>query len=134
MWRVPGGGEPQSGWTFQFKKVFMAKWLQFRLFTAPHVTKCSYIDDQSYQPVLWWFPAGCLPCWASWSHLQTNRAPLDAKQAHGWGLNKSNPLKLWQWYKHELLVYCCICRMAVKSETPNCVHTRPLLANPVTFR
>ena len=48
-----GGGEPRSGGIFQLKKVFMAKWLQFRLFSAPHVTKCSYIDAQSHQPVLW---------------------------------------------------------------------------------
>ena len=47
-------------------------------------------------------------------------------------LSKSRSLNLWQWYKHELLVYCCICRMAVKSETWNCVRTRPLLANLVT--
>ena len=48
-----GGGEPQSGGTLQYKNCFMAKWLQFRLFLAPHVTKCSYIDAQSHQPVLW---------------------------------------------------------------------------------
>ena len=55
-----------------------------------------------------------------------------ARQAHEWGRSKSRPLKLWQWYKHGLLVYCNICRVVVKSETWNCVRTRPLLANPVT--
>ena len=45
-----GGGELRSGENFRYKK-FMAKWLQFRLFLAPHVTKCSYIDAQSHQPV-----------------------------------------------------------------------------------
>ena len=30
---------------------------------------------------------------------------------------KVKPLNLWQWYKHELLVYFCICRMVVKSQT-----------------
>ena len=59
---------------------------------------------------------------------------MDARQAHEWGLSKSRLLNLWQWYKHELLVYCCIYRMAVKSETWKCVHTRLLLANPVTNR
>ena len=58
---------------------------------------------------------------------------MDARQAHEWGLSKSRPLKLWQWYKHELLVYCCICRVVVKSETWNCVCTRPLLVSPVTY-
>ena len=42
---------------------------------------------------------------------------MDARQAHELGLSKSRLLNLWQWYKHELLVYCCICQMAVKSET-----------------
>ena len=58
-------------------------------------------------------------CRASWSHLQTTRAPVDARLARERGLSKSRPFNLWQWYKHELLVYydCCICRMAVKSET-----------------
>ena len=58
---------------------------------------------------------------------------MDARQAREWGLNKSRRLKLWHWYKHELLVYCCICRMVVKIETWNCVRTRPLFANPVTY-
>ena len=97
-----GGGELQSGGTFQFKKIYMAKWHHFRLFLVSHITKCSYIDTQSHQPALWWFPAGCLPGWASWSHLQTTRAPVDARQAREWGLSKSRLLKLWQWYKHEL--------------------------------
>ena len=34
------------------QKLFMDKWLQFRLFSAPQDTKCSYIDAQSHQPVL----------------------------------------------------------------------------------
>ena len=33
-----GGGEPRSGRTFRYKNSFMAKWLQFRLFSVPHVT------------------------------------------------------------------------------------------------
>ena len=41
-----GGEEPQNGGPFQFKKFYMAKWLQSRLFSAPHITKCSYIDAQ----------------------------------------------------------------------------------------
>ena len=51
---VEGGGgvEPQSGRNLQYENFFMAKWLQFRLFSAPHVSKCSYIDAQSHQPVL----------------------------------------------------------------------------------
>ena len=57
---------------------------------------------------------------------------MDARQAREWGLSKSRPLKFWQWYKHELLVYCCICQAAVKSEIWNCVCTRHLLANPIT--
>ena len=113
-------------------KTFYGQWLQFRLFSAPHISKCSYIDAQSHQPVLWWFLAGCLPGWASWSHLQTTWASVDARQDCEWGLSKSRLLKLWQWYKHELLVYCCICRMTVKSETWNCVCIRPFLANLVT--
>ena len=31
--------------------------------------------------------------------------------------SKNRPLNHWQWYKHELLFYCCICRVAVKSKT-----------------
>ena len=34
------------------QKHFMAKRLQFRLVSTPHVSKCSYIDAQSHQPVL----------------------------------------------------------------------------------
>ena len=30
------------------QKLFMAKWLQFMPSSAPHVTKCSYIDAQSH--------------------------------------------------------------------------------------
>ena len=47
-----GGGEPRSGGKFRYKNFFMANWLQFRLFSTPHVSKCSYIDAQSHQPVL----------------------------------------------------------------------------------
>ena len=132
---VEGGGwwGATKWWELLIQKLFYAKWLLFRPFSAPHVTKCSYIDAQSYQPVLWWFPASCLPGQASWSHLQTTQARIDARQAREWGLSKSRPLKLWQWYKHELLVYCCICWVAVKSESWNCVQTRHLLANPVTY-
>ena len=66
--------------------------------------------------------------------LQTTRAPMDTRQAREWGLSKSRPLNLWQWYKYELLVYCCTYQMTVKSDTWNCVHTRPLLVNPVTYK
>ena len=52
--------------------------------------------------------------------IQTTKAPMDVRQAREWGLSKSGPLKLWQWYKHKLLVFCCICQMAVKSEIWNC--------------
>ena len=49
-----GGGEgPQSGETFQIKNVYIAKGHQFRLFLAPHITKCSYMDAQSHQSILW---------------------------------------------------------------------------------
>ena len=129
---VGGGGEPQSGGTFQYKNFLMAKWLQFRLFSAPHATKCSYIDAQSHQPVL---NDTCqLSAWPGklepfTDHLST----LDARQAREWGLSKSRPLKFWQWYKHERLVYCCTCRMAMKSETWNCACIRSLLANLVTY-
>ena len=33
-------------------KSYKAKWLQFRLFSDPHITKCNCIDAQSHQPVL----------------------------------------------------------------------------------
>ena len=52
---VEGGisdGEPRSGGTLRFKNIYMAKWHQFKLFSAPYITKCSYIDAQSHQPVL----------------------------------------------------------------------------------
>ena len=114
-------------------KNYMAKWHQFRLFSAPHITKCSYINVQFHLPVLWWFPASCLPGRESLGHLQTTWAPMDAKQDREWGLSKSKLLNLWQWYKHELLFYCCICQMAVKSETWSCACIRPLLANLVTY-
>ena len=45
-------------------------------------------------------------------HQWTPDRPVNEASVH-----KSRPLKLWQWYKHELLVYCCICPVAVKSET-----------------
>ena len=54
---------------------------------------------------------------------------MDTRQACEWGFGKNRPLKLWQWYKHELLVYC---RMTVKSETWNCACIRPFLVNLVT--
>ena len=111
----------------------MVKWHQFRLFSALHITECSYNDDQSQLTALWWFPASCLPSQASWSRLKTTRAPVDTRQARERGFSKSRPLSLWQWYKHELLIYCCICQMAMKIETWNCVYTRPPLANPVTY-
>ena len=57
---------------------------------------------------------------------------MDARQAREWGLSKSRLLNLCQWYKHELLVYYCICWMAMKSETWNCACIRPLLENLVT--
>ena len=134
-YRSEGGGgvEPRSGGTFQCKKNYMAKWHQFRLFSAQHVTKYSYIDAQSHQLVLWWFPACCLPGQASWSYLQTTWAPVNTWQVREWGLSKSRLLNLLQWYKHELLVYCCIRQMAVKSEIWNCACIRPLLANLVTW-
>ena len=47
-----GGEEPRSGGNFPYKNFYMVKWLQFRLFSAPHVTKYSYIDVQSHQPVM----------------------------------------------------------------------------------
>ena len=40
-----------------------------------------YIDAQSHQPVLCPFPASCLSAHASWIHLQTTRALVDARQA-----------------------------------------------------
>ena len=46
-----------------------------------------------------------------------SQAPMDARQARERGLSKTRPLKLWQWYKHKQLVYCCICQVAVKSKT-----------------
>ena len=129
-----GGGEPWSGETFRLKKINLAKWLQFRQFSAPHVTKCDYINAQSHHAA----SLVVIPCRLSaWpgklGHLMTIWAPIDARQAHEWGLSKSRLLKLWHLYKHELLVYFCICQMAVKSKTWNCVCTRPFLANPVTF-
>ena len=134
IWMEGGGWWGAMNWRdLLIQKIHMAKWHQFRLFSAPHITTCSYINAQSHKPILWWLPAGYLPGWASWSHLQITRAPVDDRQAREWGLSKSWPLNLWQWYKHVLLVYCCICRMAMKSETWNCVRTRSLLANPVTF-
>ena len=45
--RVRGGGEPRNGGLFQFKKFYIAKWHQFRLFLAPHITICSHINAQS---------------------------------------------------------------------------------------
>ena len=105
----------------------MAKWCQFRLFSALiSQNVATYIDAQSNHPVLWWFSVGCLPGLASWSHFKTTWTPMYARQACEWGLSKSRPLNLWQWYKHELLVYYCICRMAMISETWNCVCIRPL--------
>ena len=95
----------------------------FQLHISQNVARL--MPMESHQPVLWWFPAGCLPGWASWSHLQTTRVPVDARQACEWGLSKSRPLKLWQWYKHELLVYCFICQMTTKSETWNSACIRP---------
>ena len=47
-----GGKEPQSGETFWYKNLFMVKWLQFRTFSAPLITKCSYMDAQSHQLIL----------------------------------------------------------------------------------
>ena len=44
-----GGGESRSGGTFQLTKFYMAKWLQFRLFTVPHITK---INVASLMPSL----------------------------------------------------------------------------------
>ena len=51
---VEGGGwwGATKWWEVPIQKLFMAKWLQSRLFSAPHVSKCSYIDTQSHQPVL----------------------------------------------------------------------------------
>ena len=55
------GGEPQSGGNFQYNNFFMAKWLQFRLFSAPHISKCNYtmpsLNSQSCSDSL---PAVCL--------------------------------------------------------------------------
>ena len=79
------------------RKKIMTKWCEFRLFSALFITKCSYTDIQSHQPVLWWFPADYLPGQVSWSHLQTTWAPVDARQVHEWCLSKSKPLNLWQW-------------------------------------
>ena len=80
-----------------------------------------------------------IPSWlsawlASWSHFQNTQAPVDARQAHEWGLSKSRLLSLWQWYKHELLVYCYICQMPMINEIWNCACSyKTLLANLVTF-
>ena len=103
-----------------------AKMVLIRVFWGPHVTKCIYINAQSHQSVLWWFPASCLGQ-VKWSHLKITRAPVDVRQAQKWSLSKSRLLNLWQWCTHELLV-CCIYQMAVKSETWNYVCIRPLLA------
>ena len=129
---VEGGGATKW-WALPIQKNYMAKWHQFRLFSAPHITKCSYIDAQPHQPLLWWFPASCLSGRANWSHLQTIWALVNTRQAREWGLSKSRSLNLWQCYKHKLLVYSCICQMAVKNDTWNCACIRPLLANLVTY-
>ena len=54
----PIGVEDEGQWgatkrrELWIQKLFMAKRLQFRLFLVPHITKCSYINAQSHQPVL----------------------------------------------------------------------------------
>ena len=78
---------PQAGATeWQEFSNYMAKWCQLRLFQLPY-HKCSYINAHSHQPVFCRLPAGCLPDWAGWSHLQTTRAPVDARQAREWGIH-----------------------------------------------
>ena len=105
-------------------KNYMAKWHQFRLFSAPHITKCSYINTQSHQLVLWWFPAW-LSAWPGKLEIFTDHSSTCGHQIalHEWGFSKSRLLNLWQWYKHELLVYCCIdlCGQVIK--IPNSPET-----------
>ena len=92
---------------------FMPKWLHFQLHMPQNVaTSIPHLTSQSC--------SDSLPGRTSWSHLQTTQAPMDARQACEWGLSNSRLLKLWQWYKHELLVNCCICR-----DLKLCVYKTP---------
>ena len=112
--RVEGGGAPQSAWRdvdLPILKNYTFNSGCFQLHISQSVaTSTPSLTSQSCSDSL---PDVCL-AGEIWSHLQTTRALADARQAREWGLSKSTSLKLWQWYKHELLVYCCICWMAVK--------------------
>ena len=73
-----GGREPQSGGTFRFKKIIWPNVINsgcFQLYISQYAA--TYIDAYSHKPVLWQFPASCLPGRASLSHLQTTRTPVD---------------------------------------------------------
>ena len=104
-------------------------------FPASHITKCSQIHtqfsvtSQSYGGSV---PAVC-------SSRQDGGHFIDHPGTRGrqTGWRKKPQLKqtvacFWLWYTHELLVYCCARRVAVKSKHWNCVRGRPLMANPVT--
>ena len=117
--RVEGGGwwGTTKWWDLPIQKLFMAKWLQFRLFSAPHVTKCSYIVlNLTSQYCSDSLIAVCLAGQVE-AIYRPPRHPKIPDRPMNKGLSKSRPLTLWQWYKYELLVYCCICQLAVKSET-----------------
>ena len=89
----------------------MIKWCQFRLFSAPCLaTLMPSLTGQSCCDSL---PAVC---------LARQVGAIYRPPQHPWmsdmPMNESRPLNFWNGIAtHELLVYCCICRMVVKRET-----------------
>ena len=106
---------------------------QFRLFSASNITKRSQMHAQCHQPVVWWFCAGCLLVQARLRPFIHH--PGTGGCLTGWRKKpqvKADRCTFGYGYTHELLVYCCTRRVAVKSKHWNCVQGRHLMANPVT--
>ena len=107
------------------KFICMAKWHQVRLFLAPHITNIATsmhsLTSQS-----------CLIGQASWRHLKTTRAPVDARQAHKRGLSKSRPLSFRQRYIYTWTVSLLLCLLNVVKWDLTLYMYKTLLANLVT--
>ena len=70
---------------------------------------------------------------AWWGHLYTTWALADVRLAEERALSKSRLLYFWLQYTCELLVYCCIHQVVVKSEHWNYVCNNAHFGNLVTY-
>jgi len=108
--------------------------LYLRPIWALDITNSSQFDEQSFWPVVWWFPTGWVLVHSHHCHLKTTQALKHIRQAWETSPKKSRSVNHCQWYTHGLLVPWCSNWGVVKSMPCHLVRTRSISVNLVTFK